>query len=96
MNYYHNGRTVVRARLGDKCQECPYFSEECVTRNDRVPETHVKQHSICWCCANACDGNKCEYIRTGIPYEDSTYKTRTLKDGTVCINVRTCPYFERG
>ena len=81
--------------IGDKCQDCQYRCDKCEEMYNRVPETHMKCVAICWCCANACNG-RCQYMMTGKPIEGSTYTQRTLKDGTVNTNVRTCPKFERG
>lgn len=78
-----------------KCIGCIYRCEECSRRQNRNPETHTENLALCWCCGHSTDGT-CQYMMDGEPYEDSIYTQRTLKDGTINTNIRTCPNFERG
>ena len=59
------------AWIGDKCKDCIYRCEECERHYNRAPETHMKNHSLCWCCKNSTNG-MCEYIWL------LAYLTRTL------------------
>lgn len=92
-NYIPNrgGRMLNKER----CQECQYFCGKCVEMNNRVDTPHGKRDALCFCCSHCTDGS-CQYMMTGKPIEGSVYTQRTLKDGTINTNVRTCPYFERG
>jgi len=93
--YNYNPRMARRARIGDKCKDCPYFCQLCEEKYNRVAESHFKEHVLCWCCKHSTDGS-CSYIMSGRPYEDSTYKQRELSNGTINTNIRTCEHFERG
>lgn len=92
---YNSKMFSYRHTNKEKCMTCGYFCEKCVQMNNRVDSPHAERDSLCLCCGKSTNGT-CGYMMFGKPLEGSTYTQRTLKDGTVNINIRTCPYFERG
>lgn len=79
----------------EKCRTCQYYCDKCVEMNNRVDTPHAERDALCFCCTHCTDGS-CSYMMTGKPIEGSVYNQRTLKDGTINTNIRTCPGFERG